>query len=56
MTIDRHNQEGIMEKRTSKWATIKRGDGKITGYIELFYAKHMDKWVSIPGVSRWRNA
>jgi hypothetical protein len=35
----------------TKWAEIKDGDGKVTGYIELFWGGRLG-WVSIPGASR----
>ncbi|MEP7363839.1 MAG: hypothetical protein ABI972_11335 [Acidobacteriota bacterium] len=40
----------------TKWAAIRRGDGKVTGYIEVFYSKNLNRFVTIPGVSRFRNA
>ena len=36
----------------SKWAVIKTGSGRVTGYIEVFRTTG-DKWVTIPGVSRF---
>jgi len=39
----------------SKWAAIKTGTGRITGYIEVFYCKGLDSYVTIPGVSRWKD-
>jgi hypothetical protein len=35
----------------SYWAEIKDGQGKVTGYIELFWGGKLG-WVSIPGASR----
>jgi hypothetical protein len=40
--------------RPPKWVAVKRGDGTITGYIEMFWAPH--GWVTIPGASRWKDA
>lgn len=36
---------------STKWGVIKNGDGKVTGYIELFWGGDLG-WVSIPGASR----
>jgi hypothetical protein len=35
----------------TRWAEIKNGEGKVTGYIELFWGGNLG-WVSIPGASR----
>ena len=40
--------------QASKFFPIKRGDGKITGYIEMFQAS--GTWVTVPGVSRFKDA
>ena len=39
----------------TKWAAIKTGSGRITGYIEVFRTTG-DKWVTIPGASRFADA
>jgi hypothetical protein len=36
----------------TKWAVIKTGGGRVTGYIEVFRTTG-DKWVTIPDVSRF---
>lgn len=38
----------------SKYFAIKTGKGKITGYIEKFYSETLKRWVTIPGVSRFK--
>lgn len=40
--------------KDTKWAAIKTGSGKITGYLEMFRVG--GKYVSVPGVSRFRVA
>jgi hypothetical protein len=35
---------------------IKRGDGKVTSYLEMFWHKPTGTWMTVPGVSRFRNA
>lgn len=42
----------------SKWAAIKTGTGRITGYIEVFRSQYNGKtiYVTIPGASRFRAA
>lgn len=39
-----------------RFAPIKRKDGTVTGHLELFYVAAADRWVSVPGVSRWMRA
>lgn len=41
-------EEGV----ASKWAEIKNGEGKITGFIEMFWGGEKLGWVTIPGASR----
>ena len=36
----------------NKWAVIRTGGGRATGYIEVFRTMG-DKWVTIPDVSRF---
>jgi hypothetical protein len=43
--------EGVRLGRKTRWAEIKNGEGKVTGYIELFWGGRLG-WVSIPGASR----
>ena len=38
----------------SRWATIKTGKGRVTGYIEVFRTTGA-QYVTIPGVSRFRD-
>ena len=38
----------------TKWQAVKRGDGSVVGYLELFNAGN--GWVSIPGASRFVDA
>jgi hypothetical protein len=38
----------------SRWATIKTGKGRVTGYIEVFRTTG-SQYVTIPGVSRFRD-
>lgn len=40
--------------RPPKWVAMKRGDGTITGYIEMFWGPR--GYVTIPGASRTREA
>lgn len=42
-------------KNKVRWATIKTGTGRITGYIEMFWSPSCG-WVTIPGVSRFADA
>jgi hypothetical protein len=46
----------IEMSNSSKWFPIKRGDGKVTGYIEMFWHKATGQWMTVPGVSKFRNA
>jgi hypothetical protein len=39
-----------------RFAPVKRRDGTVTGYLEVFYVAASDRWVSVPGVSRWKSA
>jgi hypothetical protein len=36
----------------TQWSPIRRGDGKLTGYVEVYY--FAGQWMTIPGVSRFR--
>jgi hypothetical protein len=40
----------------SKMAPIKTGAGEITGYIEVFWCDSMQRWVTIPNVSKFKEA
>jgi len=39
----------------TKWLPLRRGDGKTSGYLEVFWSKALGKYASIPGVSRWKD-
>lgn len=39
----------------TKWWPVKRGDGTVTGWLEVFNAGD-GRWVSIPGSSRFIDA
>ena len=39
-----------------QWLTIRNGAGVVTGYIEAFWSVSLKRYVTIPGVSRFRNA
>lgn len=43
-------------QKGAKWMTIKRGDGLVTGYLEVWYSANIGRFVSIPGASRFLNA
>jgi hypothetical protein len=38
------------------WKAIKNGRGEVKGYIEMFWSRQANAYVTIPGVSRFRNA
>lgn len=38
------------------FSPIQRGDGTVTGYMEMFYVSSAERWVTIPGVSRFIEA
>jgi hypothetical protein len=40
----------------SQWRAVRRGDGKVTGWLEVFFCRRSGGYVSVPGVSRWRAA
>ena len=44
-----------MKTPTRRWAAIKTGSGRVTGYIEVFQTQS-GRWVTIPGVSRFADA
>jgi hypothetical protein len=48
--------EGREPLPKAKWATIRQGNGKVTGYIEVFFCAISNGYVTIPGVSRFRDA
>ena len=41
-----------MTELKTQWKPVKNGKGEITGYIET-YLTHQEKYVTIPGISRW---
>ncbi len=43
-------------KLNTVWKPIKRGDGKITGWIEVVFHKPSGRYMTIPGVTGFRNA
>lgn len=43
-------------KPKTKWLTIKMKSGRVTGHIEGFWSSAIHRYVTIPGVSRFRNA
>jgi hypothetical protein len=52
MTRKQHKEN----KMKSKMAPIKTGAGEVTGYIEVFWCESMQRWVTIPGVSKFISA
>ena len=40
-------------QKDARWSPIRRGDGLITGHIEVWYAKSLGRWVTVPGASRF---
>jgi len=40
----------------AKWAAIRRGDGRITAHIEVWFSQSAGRWMTIPGASRFINA
>jgi hypothetical protein len=45
------DEEGARLTNQTKWAEIRDGEDRVTGYIELFWGGKLG-WVSIPGASR----
>lgn len=45
-----------MNARNSKWVPVRKGNGTVTGYLEMFWHAPSGQFVTVPGVSRWRNA
>ncbi len=41
-------------KTTTRWAAIRNGRGEVKGWIEVFWSAGLSAWVTIPGVSRYR--
>lgn len=54
-TIDRNRSN---KHQGSEFRAIKRGDGTVTGYVEVFPHRHNGEttWVTIPGASRYLDA
>lgn len=44
-------EEGARPTNKTRWAEIKDGEGKVTGYVEMFWGGRLG-WVTIPGASR----
>jgi hypothetical protein len=40
----------------SEWRAIKNGRGEVKGYIEMFWCRQANGFVTIPDVSRFRSA
>lgn len=43
------------ESSTSKWFAVSNKRHGIVGWIEMFWCASAQRYVTIPGVSRWRN-
>ncbi len=41
-------------KASTRWAAIRNGRGEVKGWIEVFWSAGLSAWVTIPGVSRYR--
>jgi hypothetical protein len=45
-----------MRGSKGEWKAIKNGRGEIKGYIEMFWCRQANGYVTIPGISRFRAA
>jgi hypothetical protein len=41
------------DEQGATWKAIRTGAGRVTGYIEVFFCRSHEMYVTVPGASRW---